>query len=44
MVDSALIAWALGSPLWYVRHFAALPWNMPERRNFARSLVAAALV
>ncbi len=35
MVDSALIAWALGSPASYVRHFSALPWNVPERRIFA---------
>ena len=37
MVDSAIIAWALGSPGWYLRHFSALPWNVPERRNFAAS-------
>jgi 1-acyl-sn-glycerol-3-phosphate acyltransferase len=35
LIDSALIAWALGSPGWYVRDFAALPWNVPEQRNFA---------
>ncbi|MFI5395059.1 MAG: lysophospholipid acyltransferase family protein [Candidatus Binatia bacterium] len=40
MIDSAIIAWALGSPWWYVRHFSALPWNMPERNNFARSPLA----
>jgi hypothetical protein len=44
LVDSAVIAWALGSPWWYVRHFSALPWNVPERRNFASSLVSRALV
>ena len=37
MIDSAIIAWALGSPSWYVRNFAAIPWNLPERRNFAYS-------
>lgn len=37
MVDSALVAWAIGSPLWYLWDFAALPWNTPERRNFASS-------
>ena len=35
MLDSFVIAWALGSPLFYLRHYAALPWNTPERRNFA---------
>jgi 1-acyl-sn-glycerol-3-phosphate acyltransferase len=44
MVDSALVAWALGSPFWYLRHFAAVPWNTPERRTFARSPLQRALV
>jgi hypothetical protein len=35
MLDSFAIAWALGSPLFYLRHYAALPWNTPERRHFA---------
>ena len=35
LVDSALVAWALGSPGFFLRDFAALPWNLPERRNFA---------
>ena len=35
MIDSALIALALASPLWYVLHFSALPWNLPERTHFA---------
>ena len=38
LIDSFLIAWALASPGWYLRHYAALPWNVPERRNFAVSL------
>jgi len=37
LVDSALIAWALGAPGWFLRHYAALPWNVPERDNFAFS-------
>jgi len=35
LIDSALIAWALGSPWWYVWRFSALPWNVPEQANFA---------
>lgn len=35
LIDSALIAWALAPPGWYVRHFRTLPWNVPERNNFA---------
>ena len=38
LIDSFLIAWALGSPWWYLVHYASLPWNVPERRNFAVSL------
>jgi 1-acyl-sn-glycerol-3-phosphate acyltransferase len=44
LVDSALVAWALGSPAWYVAHYAALPWNVPERRNFTQSLRSRVLV
>ena len=35
MIDSALIAYALGPPLWYVLHFSSLPWNIPDQANFA---------
>lgn len=35
MLDSCIIGWALGSPWWYVLHYGALPWNTPERENFA---------
>ncbi len=35
MIDSLVIAWALGSPWWYFRHFRTLPWNIPERSIFA---------
>lgn len=35
LFDSALVAWALASPAWYLLHFRALPWNVPEERNFA---------
>ena len=38
LVDSFLVAWALGSTGFYLRHYAALPWNLPESTNFATSL------
>jgi 1-acyl-sn-glycerol-3-phosphate acyltransferase len=44
LIDSALVAWALGSPGWFLFHYAALPWNVPERRNFASSRVSRVLV
>jgi hypothetical protein len=44
MVDSALVAWALGSPVWYLLHPAALPWNLPDREHFASSWWARVLV
>jgi 1-acyl-sn-glycerol-3-phosphate acyltransferase len=44
LVDSAVVAWALGSPAWYLAHYAALPWNVPERRNFAQSIGSRVLV
>lgn len=44
LVDSAVIAWALGSPWWFMRHFRSLPWNVPERTNFATSYVQRVLV
>lgn len=35
MVDSALVAWALGGSWWYVFNYRRMPWNLPERENFA---------
>jgi 1-acyl-sn-glycerol-3-phosphate acyltransferase len=37
MLDSFLVAHALGSPAWFVTHYGALPWNTPERENFANT-------
>ena len=37
MLDSFLVVWALGSLRFYLRDFGALPWNVPDRANFARS-------
>lgn len=44
LIDSALIAWALGSPWWYVANLSALPWNVPETQNFTSSLPSRVLV
>ena len=35
MVDSALVAWALGGAWWSVFNFRWVPWNIPETKNFA---------
>jgi len=39
MIDSAIIAWGLASPLRYVVHYRLLPWNLPEQTNFAHPVV-----
>ncbi len=44
MVDSAIIAWGLAPAWWYVCHFSALAWNVPERRNFASTFINNAVV
>lgn len=44
MFDSFVIAWALAAPGWYVRHYDSLPWNTPERENFASTAWKRALV
>lgn len=43
LFDSVLIAWALAAPGWYLAHFRALPWNVPEERNFASTWIRRAL-
>lgn len=44
LIDSAIIAWAL-VPWWhYLIHFDLIPWNTPERKNFARTGVTRVLV
>lgn len=40
MVDSALVAWALGGTWWSVYNFRWVPWNLPEVTNFADSALA----
>jgi 1-acyl-sn-glycerol-3-phosphate acyltransferase len=44
MVDSFVIAWALAPAWWYVLHYGSVPWNTPERENFARTWPMRALV
>ena len=39
MVDSFVIAWALGSGSYWLLHPDELPWNTPERTNFGRTRV-----
>ena len=39
LIDSFLVAWAL-VPTWrYVLHYDELPWNTPERANFASNIL-----
>ncbi len=44
MVDSFVIAWALAPAWWHVLHYGSVPWNTPERENFARTWPMRALV
>lgn len=37
LVDSFLMAWALGSGGYWVTHPDELPWNTPESKNFTRT-------
>jgi len=44
LIDSMIIAWAI-VPWWrYALHFDDLPWNTPERKNFARTGLTRVLV
>ena len=43
MIDSALVASALGSPGFFLRRWGALPWNLPEQSHFAANPFSAAL-
>lgn len=37
MVDSAVVAWALGGSWWYLFNYRRMPWNLPEYTNYAFS-------
>lgn len=43
-VDSPILTWGLAPTWWYVLHSAKMPWNTPERRNFASSRAARVVV
>jgi 1-acyl-sn-glycerol-3-phosphate acyltransferase len=38
LIDSFLVAWALSPPWRYALRYDELPWNVPERVNFASNL------
>lgn len=40
MADSAIIAYALASPAWFLWRWFALPWNVPEWENFASNRIS----
>lgn len=44
LVDSFLIAWALGNSFYWIRHPDELPWNTPESSNFGRTWGARLLI
>lgn len=44
LVDSFLIAWALGDMAYWLRNPDELPWNTPERTNFGRNFVSRGLI
>jgi hypothetical protein len=44
MVDSMLVAWALGGSWWYFFNYRWMPWNLPEYRNFASQWIGRAAV
>jgi hypothetical protein len=44
LVDSFLVAWALGSGAYWFRHPSELPWNTPESTNFGTTWFSRALI
>ncbi|MEO1936640.1 MAG: 1-acyl-sn-glycerol-3-phosphate acyltransferase [Myxococcales bacterium] len=44
LIDSFLIAWALGSGPYWLTHPDELPWNTPEGTNFGKTWGARALI
>lgn len=44
LIDSGVIAWALGSGPYWLSHPDELPWNTPEATNFGRTWAARSLI
>ena len=44
LVDSFLIAWALGSGPYWLFHPDELPWNTPESKNFGKTWISRILI
>jgi hypothetical protein len=44
LVDSFLVAWALGSGNYWLRHPDELPWNTPESTNFGKTRISRILI
>jgi len=40
MIDSVIIEWALGGPLWYWLNFKHFAWNIPAVENFKTNLIS----
>jgi len=39
MIDSAILVYATTSLYAHLRHYRAIPWNLPERDNFQRNIL-----
>jgi 1-acyl-sn-glycerol-3-phosphate acyltransferase len=44
LIDSFLVAWALGSGFYWLRHPDELPWNTPESTNFGKTRFSRILI
>jgi hypothetical protein len=44
LIDSFLVAWALGSGFYWLRHPDELPWNTPESTNFGKTWISRILI
>jgi len=44
LVDSFLMAWSMGSGIYWLTHPDELPWNTPESKNFGRTRLSRLLI